>query len=259
MTGTALLPIVGVIACGRQVEGEPAQAVKHRYLEAVRDYADAVPMIVPSNQPVANAAATAARIDALLLTGSNSNIAPIHYGEARDGVAPIDEARDAFALALIDACIAAGKPVIGVCRGLQEINVAFGGSLKDLRDDATGRRTHHAPDDVSLEQMFGHSHQVRVEQDTPLAAITGASGYEVNSVHFQAIDRLGDGLAVAAMSDDGGVEAVYATATKAPVIAVQWHPEWRPAERAHDVALWAYLGKVARHAQVPVTPEVEYQ
>lgn len=255
MPGKAELPIVGVIACGREVEGEPAQAVKHRYLEAVRDFAEAVPLIVPSNQPVKHAATVAARIDALLLTGSNSNIAPIHYGEARDGVAPIDEGRDGFALALIDACIVAGKPVIGVCRGLQEVNVAFGGSLKDMRGDAAARQLHHAPDDVSIEDMFAHAHPVTIEQDTPLAAITGATGYEVNSVHFQAIDRLGGGLAVAARSADGGIEAIYATATQAPVIAVQWHPEWRPVERPNDLAFWAYLGRVAQHAHVPGAPE----
>lgn len=251
MSGIVQLPIVGVIACERTVEGEPAQAVKHRYLEAVRDYADAVPLIVPNNQPAENAASVAAQLDALLLTGSNSNIAPDHYGGTANAAPPVDAGRDAFALALIAACIAAGKPVIGVCRGLQEINVAFGGSLKDLRDGPAGGGTHHAPDGVALEAMFGHSHAIIVEADTPLAAITGPDGFVVNSVHYQAVDRLGPGLAVAARSADGGVEAVYATSTMAPVIAVQWHPEWRPAERAHDLALWAYLGKVARGSGMP--------
>lgn len=251
MPEAAPLPIVGVIACARQVEGEPAQSVKHRYLEAVINHARAAPLIVPNNQPPENAVAIAARLDALLLTGSNSNIAPSHYASAMAGMPPVDEGRDAFAIALIAACIAAGKPVIGVCRGLQEINVAFGGSLKDMRNDPAG--THHAPDGVPLDAMFGHSHRVSVEPKTPLATIAGATELTVNSVHYQSIDRLGTGLAVAARSEDGGIEAIYATATAAPVVAVQWHPEWRPAERLHDLALWAYLGKLARGSAARAT------
>jgi putative glutamine amidotransferase len=246
MPDTAPLPIVGVIACARQVEGESAQAVKHRYLEAVINHSGAAPMIVPNNQPPENAAAIAARLDALLLTGSNSNIAPARYGSPTEGLPPVDEGRDAFAIALIKACVAAAKPVIGICRGLQEVNVAFGGSLKDLRDDPGGNGTHHAPDGVSLDTMFGHNHRVRVEPHSPLAAITGATELTVNSAHHQSIERLGGGLAIAARSDDGGIEAIYATATAAAVVAVQWHPEWRPADRSHDLALWTYLGKVAR-------------
>ncbi|HEV7275912.1 MAG TPA: gamma-glutamyl-gamma-aminobutyrate hydrolase family protein [Devosiaceae bacterium] len=253
MTEPASLPIVGVIACARQVEGEPAQAVKHRYLEALIDHAGAVPMIVPNNQPPEHAAAIAARLDALLLTGSNSNIAPARYGDPTEGAPPVDEGRDAFAIALIDACIAAAKPVFGICRGLQEINVAFGGTLKDMRDDPAG--AHHAPDGVSLDAMFGHNHQVTVEPQSPLAAITGATQLRVNSVHYQSIDRLGAGLAVAARSEDGGIEAIYATATAAAVVAVQWHPEWRPAERPHDLALWAYLGELARGSRARATPQ----
>lgn len=248
MSESAPLPIVGVIACARQVEGEPAQAVKHRYLQAVIHHLEAAPMIVPNNQPSRNAAAIATQLDALLLTGSNSNIAPLRYGDSTEGLRPVDEGRDAFAIALIEACIAAAKPVIGICRGLQEINVAFGGTLRDLRAGPSGNISHHAPDGVSLETMFGHNHRVRVEPHSPLAAITGASELTVNSVHHQLVDRLGSGLAVAARSDDGGIEAIYATTTAAAVFAVQWHPEWRPADRPHDLALWAYLAKVVRAA-----------
>lgn len=258
MAEPASLPIVGVIACARQVEGEPAQAVKHRYLEALIDHAGAVPTIVPNNQPPENAAAIAARLDALLLTGSNSNIAPARYGSPVAGVPPVDEGRDAFAIALIAACIAAAKPVIGICRGLQEINVALGGTLKDMRDDdmrddAAG--AHHAPAGVSLDAMFGHIHQVTVEPQSPLAAITGAGELTVNSVHYQSIDRLGTGLAAAARSEDGGIEAIYATATAAAVLAVQWHPEWRPTERQHDLAFWAFVGKVARGSRARATSQ----
>ena len=238
-------PVIGVIACGRPVEGEPAQAVKHRYLEGVERFADAVPLIIPSNQSAQNAADIVARLDAVLLTGSNSNIDPRHYGSESAAQAPVDSTRDTLSTALIHAAIAAGKPVFGICRGLQEINVALGGSLRDMRGTGDAP-THHAPDDVSLETMFGHSHPITVMADTPLAHATGGDSVEVNSVHFQTIDRLAPGLAVNATGPGDIIEAVASTATPAPVFAVQWHPEWRPQDRPHDLAFWRYVGQTAR-------------
>jgi putative glutamine amidotransferase len=232
---SARLPVIGVISCSREVEGEPAQAVKHRYLEAVLRYADAVPVILPNNQPTRNATAIVERIDALLLTGSNSNMSPNRYGGAAADTPPVDEGRDGFGLALVAACIDAGRPVLGVCRGLQEINVAFGGSLRDLRRDGAAAGAHHAPEGVALESMFAHAHRVRLAPESSLARLTAATDLEVNSVHDQAIDRLGDRLAIDATSDDGIIEAIHATDTAAPVIAVQWHPEWRPEGRPHDI------------------------
>ncbi|MEO8756655.1 MAG: gamma-glutamyl-gamma-aminobutyrate hydrolase family protein [Devosia sp.] len=242
----ALLPIIGVIACGREVEGEAAQATRDRYLEAVFDYAAAAPLMIPTNQPAANAAAIVARLDAMLLTGSNSNIDPVRYGSANAVRQPVDPGRDIFSTALILAAVSAGKPILGVCRGLQEINVAFGGTLRDMRSDADQVALHHAPDGASLETMFAHEHGIEIVPDTPLAQIAGTTGFRVNSVHFQTIYRLGTGLEIAAISSDGIVEAVFATSTPGPVIAVQWHAEWRPAGRPHDLALWAYLGEIAR-------------
>jgi len=238
-------PVIGVIACGRPVEGEPAQAVKHRYLEGVERFADAVPLIIPSHQSIDNAADIVSRLDAVLLTGSNSNIDPQHYGSDSQAQAPVDSARDTLSTALIHAAIAAGKPVIGICRGLQEINVALGGTLRDMRV-STGADTHHAPAKADLEEMFGHAHPIDVTANTPLARATGSDSFIVNSVHFQTIDRLAPGLAVNATGPGGIVEAVASTDTPAPVFAVQWHPEWRPQDRPHDLAFWRYVGETAR-------------
>jgi len=238
-------PVIGIIACGRTVEGEPAQAVKHRYIEGVERFAAAVPLIIPSHQSAANAAAIVARLDAVLLTGSNSNIDPRHYGSAGPAQQPVDSARDTLSAALIRAAIASGKPVFGICRGLQEINVALGGTLRDLRaGDGAGR--HHAAENADLDEMFGHVHPVAVPAGSVLAGVTGSDGFTVNSVHFQAIDRLAPGLVVNATGPDGIVEAIAATDTLAPVLAVQWHPEWRPQERPHDLAFWQFVGQAAR-------------
>ena len=243
-------PVIGIIACGRTVEGEPAQAVKHRYIEGVERFAGAVPLLNPSHQSAANATDIVARLDAVLLTGSNSNIEPVHYGSDHPGQAPIDSARDTLSTALIRAAIAAGKPVFGICRGLQEINVALGGTLRDMRE-GDGAGLHHAADDAGLDAMFGHAHPIEVPSGSVLAEVTGSDQFVVNSVHFQTIDRLAPGLVVNATGPGGVIEAIAATATLAPVFAVQWHPEWRPQERPHDLAFWHYVGQAARTSYQP--------
>lgn len=243
-------PVIGVIACGRVVESEPAQAVKHRYLEAVERYAQAIPLIVPSNQSMDHVADIVARLDAVLLTGSNSNIAPRHYGSRNEGQAPVDDGRDTLSQALIHAAITAAKPVFGICRGLQEINVALGGTLRDLRGVGMADG-HHAAPDASLADMFAFGHDIEVTANGMLRRYAKAGRLSVNSVHFQAIDRLADGLVVNATGPQGVIEALAATNTPAPVFAVQWHPEWQPADRPHDLAFWHYLGEAARAHYMP--------
>lgn len=238
-------PVIGVIACSREVESEPAQAVKHRYLEGVSRYAGAIPLIVPVNQPAADAGGIVRRLDALLLTGSASNIAPARYASTEAAHPPQDVARDEFSAALVQAAIA-GKPVFGICRGLQEINVALGGSLLDLRDRGQAAPDHHAPEGADLAQMFEHFHEVEVVDGTLLDRLSGQRRLTVNSVHHQTIDRLADGLRVNAVSPDGVVEAVSLERPGALVFAVQWHPEWQPSKRPHDLAFWHLLGEAAR-------------
>ncbi|EKF44037.1 gamma-glutamyl-gamma-aminobutyrate hydrolase family protein [Nitratireductor indicus] len=243
----AFLPVVGVIACTRPVEGEAAQIVKERYLRAVRQHAEALPVILPSNLQPGDVGGILPRIDAVLLTGSNSNIEPSRYGSplARRGLA--DGARDDTSAGLIEAAVKGGKPLFGICRGLQEINVAFGGTIEDERENGQPGISHHAPEDADLEAMFGYGHAAQVVDGGAYAKAIGTSGrIDVNSVHFQRIGKLGQGLSATVKSLDGVVEGVAATGSKAPVFAVQWHPEWRPEERPHDLAFWHYLGRVAR-------------
>lgn len=235
-------PVIAVIACVREVESELASIVKQRYLEAVAQHADAVPVVVPALGGREAASAIVARVDAVLLTGSNSNIEPARYGGQGPGTPPYDPGRDGVAGALIAAAIDEKKPVFGVCRGLQEINVAFGGTLADERTGPAPDFSHHAPDGADLDAMFGHAHGALAVEGGTLAGIVGTGPLTINSVHYQRVKRLGDGLMVEAMSDDGVVEAVSAPG----VLAVQWHPEWRAGERAHDRAFWRYVGEAAR-------------
>jgi putative glutamine amidotransferase len=241
-------PVIGVISCNREIEGEAGQTVKNRYLDGVSRYADAIPMIIPTNAEPSDSAAIVARLDGLLLTGSSSNIEPERYGVEQPGRLPSDARRDAMSGALIKAAIAAGKPVFGICRGFQEINVALGGTLVDQRDTDNVAYLHHAPDGLGLEAMFNHFHAVDVLPGTPLQSFTGSTGLTVNSVHFQTIGRLGEGLRINAVGNDGVIESISTTDTPAPVFAVQWHPEWHPDNRPHDLAFWRYLHDAAAAA-----------
>lgn len=243
----ANLPVVGVIACTRPVEGEAAQIVKERYLLAVRRHAEALPVILPSNLLPGDMDGLLPRLDAVLLTGSNSNIEPSRYGSPLARRGPADGPRDDTTARLIEAAVKEGKPLFGICRGLQEINVAFGGTIEDERENGQPELSHHAPEDANLEAMFGYGHAARVVAGGAYEKEIGTHGeIDVNSVHFQRIGKLGQGLAATVESLDGVVEGVVATGSKAPVFAVQWHPEWRPEERPHDLAFWHYLGRVAR-------------
>ncbi|WP_029058538.1 gamma-glutamyl-gamma-aminobutyrate hydrolase family protein [Stappia stellulata] len=241
-------PVIAVIACVREVEGEAASIVKRRYLDAVARFCDAVPVIAPAMGCAEDAAALVARVDAVLLTGSNSNIEPSRYAPEMAGSPPYDPERDETSAALIAAAMAAKKPLFGVCRGLQEINVALGGTLVDERAAGLGGPSHHAPDGADLAEMFAYGHEAVAEPGGVMETIAGARPVRINSVHFQRVDRLASGLRVEARAADGVVEAVSSTPGGPPVLAVQWHPEWQPEGRAHDMAFWRHVGQVTRAA-----------
>lgn len=240
-------PVLGMICCRRSVGTEHAQAVMERYLYGAAPHIDAIPMLIPSLPELVDATEVAARIDGLMLTGSPSNLEPRRYGEEVPGAAgPFDPNRDTMALALADAMMTAGKPVFGICRGFQELNVHFGGTL--ARDMMAPHRTiqHHAPDDASFAEMFEHRHPVSLEEGGALMATLGTREIIVNSVHYQGIDRLGGELRVEACAPDGVIEAFSATARGAPVLAVQWHPEWRPEADENSRKLFGLMGKLLR-------------
>lgn len=223
-------PVLGITACNRAFGGETAQVAIDRYVESASRHADCVPLLIPARPDLFAAAEVADRIDGLLLTGSPSNVAPERYGEAAPGDGPFDVRRDAMSLALIGAMRARGKPVFGICRGCQEINVAFGGTLaRDL--GAAGRPlAHHAPDSTELPAMFAHAHPVSLVADGLFADPSLPDRPQVNSVHFQGIADLGEGLRVEARAADGVVEAFSGPADGPALLAVQWHPEWEAAD-----------------------------
>ena len=248
--------MLGLICCTREVGGEGAQSVMNRYVLAAARHARASTLLIPSMAGAAEAADIAPRLDGLLLTGSPSNVESRRYG-APDPLAdgPFDADRDEMALRLSEAMIVAGRPVFGVCRGLQELNVAFGGTLRRDLGGPPAPLGHHAPDGASLDEMFAHEHEVILTPGGVLAGRFGAGPMRVNSVHYQGVDRLGQGLKVEALAPDGVVEAVSAEVGAAQVLAVQWHPEWNAAANRQSAGFFDLLGRALRREPLTDLPE----
>jgi putative glutamine amidotransferase len=238
-------PVLGVIACNRMVGSEVAQAVMNRYIRAAMIYADVAALIIPSLPDLMTAAEVAPRIDGILLTGSPSNVATRLYGD-EGGDGPFDDGRDEIAMSMVGRMIDARKPVFGICRGFQEINVALGGTL---RRDTSANDTlirHHAPDDVDFDAMFDHRHPVELADGGMLSSAYAKGALDVNSVHFQGIGTLADGLTVEARAPDGLIEAYSARPNGAPLLAVQWHPEWGTENDVDSQTYFHLLGKALR-------------
>ncbi|OYU02501.1 MAG: gamma-glutamyl-gamma-aminobutyrate hydrolase [Sphingomonadaceae bacterium PASS1] len=238
-------PVLGVIACNRMVGSEVAQAVMNRYIRAAMTYADVAALIIPSLPDLMTAAEVAPRIDGIMLTGSPSNVATRHYGEeGSDG--PFDDGRDEIAMSMVDRMIDARKPVFGICRGFQEINVALGGTLRRDTSASDALIRHHAPDDVDFDAMFDHRHPVELADGGMLSNAYAKGALDVNSVHFQGIGTLADGLTVEARAPDGLIEAYSARPNGAPLLAVQWHPEWGTENDVDSQTYFHLLGKALR-------------
>jgi putative glutamine amidotransferase len=246
-------PVLGIICCNRIVGTETAQAVMDRYVRSAMTYADVAALLIPSLPDLMTAREVAPRLDGVLLTGSPSNVESARYqGDGGDG--PFDVARDEIALSMIDRMIDARKPVFGICRGFQEINVALGGTLR--RDTSANGQLlqHHAPDGVGFDALFEHRHLVRLAPGGMLASLYGREHLDVNSVHYQGIADLAAPLSVEALAPDGLVEAYSAIIGDAPVVAVQWHPEWHTETEPDSQEYFRLLGRALRGDKLTTAP-----
>lgn len=235
-----LKPVIGVLCCNEIVD-RPIQAVATRFVQPLVRYAGATVLLVPAVADAMDTRALAGRLDGLLLTGSRSNVAGARYGKADDTDNALDLDRDAVALELAGRMIEAGRPVFGICRGLQELNVLFGGTLTDTLDDGHHRQTDDA---TAYETLFDHVHDVTLQSGGLLSAAIGQPSISVTSVHRQGIDRLGEGLRVEGRArSDGLVEAFSARPCGGDVLAVQWHPEWDVAESEPSQAFFSLIGR----------------
>ena len=233
---------VGIVCDRRLFDGMAVHQANDEYVAAVRDGADAIPLLIPSTDTPLNPADLLAAVDGLLFTGAPSNVAPSHYGGSLRPGTELDEIRDATTLPLLRAAIQAGKPLLAICRGFQELNVALGGSLHQYVHEIPGRLDHREPRDVSRDIEYGPAHSVAVMPGGLLAQLSGMTGAMVNSLHHQGVDRLAPGLKAEAQAPDGQIEAVSMPGASAFLLGVQWHPEWAFAENPLSLAIFRGFG-----------------
>jgi len=240
-------PVVAVSTDVRAFENYVWHAAPRQYIDAVIEGADVTPLLVPSFGDRLDLDAILDRVDGVMLTGSKSNVHPALYGgEATEANGPYDEARDSTTLPLIRLALERGVPLLAICRGIQELNVALGGTLATEIQDLPGRSDHRAPVSDNQDERFAIRQAVSIRPGTCLAGVFGAGELRVNSVHRQAIDRLGNRLEVEAVAEDGTVEAVAVTGARAFAVGVQWHPEYWVRSDSASRRIFQAFGEAAR-------------
>lgn len=224
----------------------PYLVLGDKYARAIKVNAQAQPVMFPlaDTQDIASLLEL---VDGVMLTGSASNVHPSHFGETVANPAlPLDTHRDTLTLALVKACIAADVPLLGICRGFQEINVALGGSLHQQVHLVEGLQDHRESKTAPFDMQYSPSHPVHLLPGSRMALWAGATTVDVNSLHGQGIARLADGLLPLARAADGLVEAFELKAARSFAVAVQWHPEWRTSENPFYAAIFKAFGDACR-------------
>ena len=244
-------PLIGIPVDVRRLDDQPFHAAGEKYITAVSDAAGGLPLLIPALGHRLELRALVDRLDGLLFTGSPSSVAVHHYGGQPDRPdSPQDPARDAITLPLIRASLEAGLPIFCICRGFQELNVALGGSLHTHVHQQPNRMDHRAPAG-SYDERYLPRHSVRLVPGGAFARILGTTEIEVNSLHWQGIDRLADNLMIEGTAPDGTIEAVQVRNARNFALAVQWHPEYRVLENPTSIILFRAFGDAARaHAQL---------
>jgi putative glutamine amidotransferase len=244
---SARKPLVAVVSDVKSFENYVWHAAPHQYLDAAINGAGVMPLIVPSFGEMTDLDAVLAAVDGVLVTGSRSNVHPSLYGAgASAGHEPYDPARDSTSIPLIRRALERAVPLLAICRGIQELNVALGGSLATEIQEQPGRMDHRAPQSDVQAERFAIRHPVHVKEGSCLAGVLGAGPVQVNSVHRQAIDRLANGLQVEAVAEDGTVEAVSVIGARAFAVGVQWHPEYWFASDTPSARIFSGFGDAVR-------------
>jgi putative glutamine amidotransferase len=240
-------PLILVTADVKPVDGYNWHAAPSTYLHAVVRGADALPLVLPSLGAEIDIDGVLDQVDGVLATGSRSNVNPQLYGgEATEANGPYDPERDATTLPLLRRAVERGVPVFAICRGMQELNVALGGTLLTEVQEMEGRADHRAPASDHQDTRFKIAHPIEIEPDNPLAEILGEEPIDVNSLHRQALGTLGEKLTVVARAEDGTIEAVYVKDAPGYVVGTQWHPEYWVASDGPSQKLFKAFGEAAR-------------
>ncbi len=252
-------PIIGIVGNSYEMD--------NRYLvhasgimnsAAIAEVAECIPLIVPTDPSVVRVEDLLEVCHGFLLTGARPNVHPEEYGHAEtEAHGAFDRARDAVSLPLVRACVARGQPILGICRGFQEVNVAMGGTLHPEIRDLPGRDNHRMPPEGTLEEQFAIRHAVHFTPDGPFHRLMGATEVQTNTLHGQGIEEAGKNVVIDGRATDGTPEAIYIKGAPGYALSVQWHPEWQAATDPVSRPLFQAFGDAARawaagHSASPV-------
>ena len=254
MSSASKKPVIGVPASVLQMPGSgiPGNVAAKRYADMLAEFSNCTPLIIPARGDDYDFEELLDHFDGIMLTGGRANIEPHHYnGPAFPDDEPIDPDRDRTVLPLIRSAISRRMPILGSCRGLQEMNVAMGGSLHYRVHLLPGKNDHRMPrgEDVPMEQIFALRHDIRLKEGGLFQELVNANIYRVNSLHGQGIDRVADAFDVEAITvDDNVIEAIRLKDDATFTVGVQWHTEYEPQEPEHLLSrrLYEAFGKAAR-------------
>ncbi len=242
-------PLIGISCCvkGFGIFNTPNHAASDSYVRVIMGPVGGLPVLLPAAGPEM-VAEILSRVDGLIMTGSRSNVCPSHYdGPAHAEGTPEDHQRDATTLPLIRAAIEHGVPLLAICRGMQELNVALGGSLDQRIQDLPGRMDHSTPSDQHIPLVrTGKAHAVRLVPGSLLAKLAGAENIPVNSLHNQGVQKLAPRLEAEGWAPDGTVEAVRVKNARGFAMGVQWHPEYDWERDSLSRSLFEVFGDVCR-------------
>ena len=240
-------PVIAVPADRRILHPHPSHVSGEKYLKALLDGSNALPFIVPSLPDDIEVDEILEHVDGITLTGSYSNVEPHHYGDdVADHVGDADPHRDSMTLALALRALETGVPLLAICRGHQELNVALGGTLHRDVASVPGYQNHLENKSDPLDVQYGPSHPVSLMEGSLVRTLAGSDSVMVNSLHGQGIARLADGVSVEAVADDGLIEAFTVDTAPAFSLSVQWHPEWRVTENEFSMAIFKAFGDACR-------------
>ncbi len=241
------IPLIGLPADVFEKDGLLYHSIGDKYLRAVHDVARCAPVMIPSLGEEQDLDTLLDELDGVIMTGAISNVHPPHFGqEPTVAHEPFDHHRDATSLRLITKVLERAMPLFCICRGFQELNVAFGGTLATELQELDGHLDHRAPQSDDLDVRYGPVHEVAIRKGGPLHDVLGKTKTKVNTVHRQGIDRLAGGLTVEADAPDGVIEAVSIDNAKGFALGVQWHPEYKASENSDSVKLFEAFAQAAR-------------
>ena len=241
-------PVIGIIGNHHLINDQYAtHAGGTMTSQAVAEVSGGLPLVIPADPRFVCIKELMEVCDGFLFTGGRPNVHPEEYGEQETAAhGAFDRARDAVALPLIRACVARGQPILGVCRGFQELNVAMGGSLYPEIRDLPGRMNHRMPPDGTLEEKFALRHPVRFTENGPFHKLFGATEVMTNTLHGQGIKQAGKQIVIDGYAPDDTPEAIYVAGAPGFTMSVQWHPEYRAAQDPVSRPLFAAFGSAAR-------------